>query len=101
MSKEKQLDELAGVGERLRAHRRRLDLPRAVDEDVEIAEAIIGTIVLLYDGAEVPERLQNAIAHQIRAVRRQRQRPDPVEVVRGPRSGLGGTRRGQPTQRTW
>ena len=99
--KENQRDELAGVGERLATHRRRLGLPRAVDEDVEIAEHIIGTIVLFIDGGEVPERLQNAIAHQIRAVRRQRQWSDPVEVVRGPRSGLGGTRRGQPTQRTW
>ena len=100
--KENPKGELYDLGKRLEASRERLNLPRAVDEDVEIARAIVTTLASFIDGGEVPERLQNAVAHQIAAVRRRKGKwSDPVEVVRGPRSGLGGTRRGQPTRRTW
>ena len=79
---EKQKDDLASLGGRLEVHRKRVKLPRAVDEDVEIARAIVSTLVLFTDHGKVPEALQHAIAHQIKAVRRGRRWSDPVEVVR-------------------
>ena len=112
---EKELDQLAGFGERLSVLRQREDLDPDVDEAVAAAGAICSTLVLYVDHDKVPEPLQDAIAHQIRAVGRQRDERErldrewsdneglacPVAGTSHLPSGLGGTRRGRPTQRTW
>ena len=99
--KEKQLDELAGVSERLRAHRRRLSPDGQADEDVEIATRMVDTVVLFADHGKVPEELLNSLGHQVRGSAPSEAEAGPRGGRAGPRSGLGGTRRGQPTQRTW
>lgn len=65
----KELDNLAALGERLAVHRRRLGLEGTPDEDVETAQCIVSTLVLFADHGKVPEPLQEAIGHQMRAVR--------------------------------
>ena len=75
---EKELDQLAGIGERLGVLRRRLGLTGQEGEDMRIAAHIVNTLVLFADGGALADKLGNAVANQIAAVRKLERRPAAV-----------------------